>query len=294
MGLRKLRRQADQQPWGRQGLTSARLESAARVLIQTALQMAIGARARPGNQAETCWYERALTECASTRGMPNIASAGDCLWSHLDLSVLKLVQGEPALSPRNTPGRARKRRLDFTGAEESPSLVHASYASKLDMLAAAASEAAGKPQTPATSNDTSHDDTPGRRYASMDLSYESKRSPAKRSRADANLLGFPSPGIRPRQFLSPGAHRRGLLSPTARSLGLASPNQLGVDDLHPPGMAVDLQGDLGQQGFLDLLRGQNGMDDLRGNLSELGSPFGTPSSHLQVCPPSSRILWAYV
>lgn len=67
------------------------------------------------------------------------------------------LQGEGGNDARSGPP-TRKRRLDFTNISEgSPSLAFATagdspYTSKLDMLAAAASEAAGQAPTPVTSN----------------------------------------------------------------------------------------------------------------------------------------------
>lgn len=72
-----------------------------------------------------------------------------------------IVQGDGVNDARAGPP-TRKRRLDFTNISEgSPSLAFATagdspYTSKLDMLAAAASEAAGQVPTPVTSG-ASHD-----------------------------------------------------------------------------------------------------------------------------------------
>jgi hypothetical protein len=203
--------------------------------------------------------------------------------------VVLPVQDDLALSPvhnahRNVSG-ARKRRLDFSNIEESsPSLALASYASKLDVLAAAASEAAGKPQTPATSGDHSHEALPQRRLTVDGPSHDSQRTPSKRR---ADLMTYTSPGLcSPHQLLSPGKGKA-LLSPGGRT-GLTSPGMLCADDLHQNGLAMDLQSlDNAQEGVLDLLREQGmSMDDLPGNLSEFGSPFGTPASLLQVSLPS--------
>jgi hypothetical protein len=175
-------------------------------------------------------------------------------------------------------GSARKRRLDFSNVEDATeALANGSsyadkFASKLDVLAAAASQAAGKPQTPATSAEVSME-------GELPAEPAQRQTPSKRGRGAANAA-YPSPDLRsPHPYMSPGGKGRQMLSPGGRSLGLLA------DDQQASGLGIDLSAlDNTQEGVLDLLRENGmGMDDLPGNLSELGSPFGTPNSLLQVC-----------
>lgn len=193
------------------------------------------------------------------------------------------------------------------------------YASKLDVLAAAASEAAGKPQTPATSVEVTasvptaaeaaaaaaaaEDEAGPSHAAHADAIAESKRTPSKRPRSsaapaakeeDAEMpdagdgnaaaearAAYPSPGMR-----SPG-NPYPFLSPGTAGKQLLSPGNrnfgLGAEDLLGHNLQLDLQAlDNQQEGVLDLLREQGvATEDLAGNLSEFNSPFGTPNSLLQ-------------
>jgi hypothetical protein len=179
------------------------------------------------------------------------------------------------MQPTGGKGSARKRRLDFSNIDDSSQslgLGGSTFASNLDVLAAAASQAAAKPHTPATSGEFSNE-------GHVAVEPTQRRTPSKRSRAHDAARGFPSPDLRsPHPYMSPSKGRH-MLSPGGQSLGL-----LPADDLQQNGLAIDLQAlDNAQEGVLDLLREQGmAMDDLPANLSEFGSPFGTPNSLLQV------------
>ena len=196
------------------------------------------------------------------------------------------------------------------------------YASKLDVLAAAASEAAGKPQTPATSAEVTASAPPVTEAATAAADAEdepehgkgaagggiaeSKRTPSKRPRSavavaavdggdeadiaedmDGNAAGSDARGAYP----SPGLRSPGnfpFLSPGTAGKQLLSPGNrgfgLGAEDLLGHNLQLDLQAlDHQQEGVLDLLREQGiATEDMQGNLSEFNSPFGTPNSLLQV------------
>lgn len=123
------------------------------------------------------------------------------------------LQGDAGNDARAGPP-TRKRRLDFTNISEgSPSLAFATagdspYTSKLDMLAAAASEAAGQAPTPVTSN------------ASLDLRQSGPSSAA----AGAPLQ--PSPTVDRENAPPTRTPRRGALAAAAAAARARSPDDM--------------------------------------------------------------------
>jgi hypothetical protein len=168
----------------------------------------------------------------------------------------------------------RKRRLDFSHVEDtSPSLVLASSFSGLDVLAAAASEAAGK-QLPGTSIDEGHDLGLATSHLS-DSPLDTHRTPSKRSRSH-HLSPLGQSAVLAQQFLSPQT-RATLISPGRPGL-LGSPAMFTAGDLQAGTLDIaSLENP--SHDLLDMFR-----DDGTGNLAEYGfSPCATPNSMMQVC-----------